>query len=93
MILMAIDRQWQEHLETMEELREGVYLRAQGQKDPLVEYKNEAYELFTSLMEGIKQEALHQLFRSAAGLEAFVAQLQPTSVVDQLPRTKRPRKR
>jgi preprotein translocase subunit SecA len=75
MVLVAIDRRWQDHLETMDELREGVYLRAQGQKDPLVEYKNEAYELFVSLMDAIKQEALHNLFRSAAGLEAFLAQL------------------
>ena len=65
MILIAIDRHWQEHLEAMDELREGVYLRAQGQKDPLVEYKNEAYELFVTLMEEIKQEALHHLFRFA----------------------------
>ena len=42
----------------MEELREGVYLRAQGQKDPLVEYKNEAYGFFVSLMDEIKQESL-----------------------------------
>ena len=75
MVLVAIDRRWQDHLEAMDELREGVYLRAQGQKDPLVEYKNEAYELFVSLMDAIKQEALQNLFRSAASLEAFVAQL------------------
>ena len=75
MVLVAIDRLWQEHLDAMDELREGVYLRAQGQKDPLVEYKNEAYELFVTLMDAIKQEALHNLFRSAASLEAFLAQL------------------
>ena len=75
MVLVAIDRLWQEHLEAMDELREGVYLRAQGQKDPLVEYKNEAYELFVTLMDSIRQEALHNLFRSAAGLGAFLAQL------------------
>jgi len=46
--LAAIDRLWQEHLTDMEELREGVYLRAQGQKDPLVEYKNEGSEHLTS---------------------------------------------
>ena len=73
MVLVAIDRLWQEHLEAMDELREGVYLRAQGQKDPLVEYKNEAYELFVNLMDSIRQEALHNLFRSAAGIRALLA--------------------
>jgi preprotein translocase subunit SecA len=59
----------------MDALREGVGLRAQGQKDPLIEYKNEAYELFVTLMDSIKREALQNLFRSAANLEAFLKQL------------------
>jgi preprotein translocase subunit SecA len=75
MVLVAIDKQWQAHLYNMDALREGVGLRAQGQKDPLVEYKNEAYNLFVSLMDSIKQEALQNLFRSAANLEAFLRQL------------------
>ncbi|MES2924997.1 MAG: preprotein translocase subunit SecA [Verrucomicrobiota bacterium] len=75
MVLVAIDRQWQEHLTNMDELREGVYLRSQGQKDPLVEYKNEGYDLFVNLMDTIKLDALQNLFRSAASLEAFLAQL------------------
>jgi preprotein translocase subunit SecA len=75
MVLNAIDKQWQEHLNDMDELREGVYLRAQGQKDPLVEYKNEACDLFVILMDAIKQESLHNLFRSASSPEAFLAQL------------------
>ena len=75
MVLMAIDRKWQEHLEAMDELREGVYLRSQGQKDPLVEYKIEAYELFVTLMDTIRQDSLHNLFRSSASMEAFFAQL------------------
>ena len=75
MVLAAIDKQWQEHLYSMDALREGVGLRAQGQKDPLIEYKNEAYELFVTLMDSIKREALQNLFRSAANLEAFLKQL------------------
>src|SRR5204862_6130670 len=55
---------------------EAVYLRAYGQKDPLVEYKNEAYEMFTELMGNIKGEILHNLFRSTSNLEAFGAFLQ-----------------
>jgi preprotein translocase subunit SecA len=75
MVLVAIDKQWQEHLYRMDALREGVGLRAQGQKDPLVEYKNEAYNLFVTLMDSIRQEALQNLFRSAGNLEAFLRQL------------------
>ena len=75
MVLVAIDRQWQQHLNAMDELREGVYLRAQGQKNPLVEYQNEACDLFVILMDAIKQDALHNLFRSSASLDAVLAQL------------------
>ena len=70
-ILNAIDRLWQEHLYAMDSLREAVYLRAYGQKDPLVEYKTEAYEMFTELMSNIKSEVLHNLFRSTSNLMAF----------------------
>jgi preprotein translocase subunit SecA len=70
-ILNAIDRLWQEHLYAMDSLREAVYLRAYGQKDPLIEYKNEAYEMFTDLMASIKGEILHNLFRSTSNLMAF----------------------
>jgi preprotein translocase subunit SecA len=75
MVLVAIDKQWQAHLYNMDALREGVGLRAQGQKDPLIEYKNEAYNLFVTLMDSIKQEALTNLFRSASNLEDFLRQL------------------
>ena len=70
-ILNAIDRLWQEHLYAMDSLREGVHLRAYGQKDPLVEYKNEGYEMFVELMTSIKKEVLHNLFRSTSNLQAF----------------------
>ena len=70
-ILNAIDRLWQEHLYAMDSLREGVHLRAYGQKDPLIEYKNEAYDMFVELMANIKNEVLHNLFRSTSNLQAF----------------------
>ena len=70
-VLNAIDRLWQEHLYGMDALREGVHLRAYGQKDPLIEYKNEAYEMFVELMATIKNEILHNLFRSASNLQSF----------------------
>ena len=70
-ILNAIDRLWQEHLYAMDGLREGIYLRSYGQKDPLVEYKAEAYEMFSQLMASIKNEVLSNLFRSTTNLMAF----------------------
>ncbi|HXY60408.1 MAG TPA: preprotein translocase subunit SecA [Chthoniobacterales bacterium] len=70
-ILNAIDRLWQEHLYAMDALREGVYLRGYAQKDPLVEYKTEAYDMFVELMTNIKNEVLHNLFRSTTNLRAF----------------------
>jgi preprotein translocase subunit SecA len=69
--LTAIDRLWQEHLYGMDGLREGVYLRAYGQKDPLIEYKQEAFKMFEDLMAGIADEVLHNLFRSTSNIMAF----------------------
>jgi len=70
-LLNAIDRLWQEHLYAMDGLREGVYLRAYGQKDPLVEYKSEAYKMFVELMDRIRGEVLNNLFRSTTNLASF----------------------
>jgi preprotein translocase subunit SecA len=70
-LLNAIDRLWQEHLYAMDGLREGIYLRSYGQKDPLIEYKTEAYEMFSQLMASIKSEVLSNLFRSTTNLMAF----------------------
>ncbi len=70
-LLNAVDRLWQEHLFAMDSLREGIQLQRIGQKDPLVEYKNEAYSMFVELMANIKFEVLHNLFRSTSNLQAF----------------------
>jgi preprotein translocase subunit SecA len=70
-ILSAIDRLWQEHLYAMDALRNSIGLRAYGQKDPLIEYKAEAYTIFQELMGNIKGEICHNLFRSASSLMAF----------------------
>ena len=70
-VLNAIDKLWQEHLFGMDALREGIQLQRIGQKDPLVEYKNEAYSMFVELMSNIKFEVLHNLFRSTSNLQAF----------------------
>jgi preprotein translocase subunit SecA len=70
-ILSAIDQLWQEHLYNMDSLRTGIGLRGYGQRDPLVEYKSEAYKLFEELMANINHDIVSNLFRSASSLEAF----------------------
>ena len=70
-ILTAIDRLWQEHLYEMDSLRYSIGLRGYGQRDPLIEYKAEAYKIFDELMVSIKSEICHNIFRSASSLMAF----------------------
>jgi preprotein translocase subunit SecA len=70
-ILSAIDKLWQEHLYEMDSLRYSIGLRAHGQRDPLIEYKAEAYKVFEELMVSIKSEICHNIFRSASSLMAF----------------------
>ena len=70
-MLTAIDKLWQEHLYTMDGLRNSIGLRAYGQRDPLLEYKAEAFGLFEELMVSIKTEICHNIFRSASSLMAF----------------------
>ncbi|MFC1646092.1 preprotein translocase subunit SecA [Candidatus Omnitrophota bacterium] len=64
--LQVVDMRWKEHLYTMDSLREGIGLRAYGNKDPLIEYKNEAYIMFQQLIERIKKEIVEFLFRVQA---------------------------
>ena len=70
-ILSAIDKLWQEHLYEMDSLRYSIGLRAHGQRDPLIEYKAEAFKIFEELMVNIKTEICHNIFRSASSLGAF----------------------
>ena len=61
--LKTIDSAWLQHLETMEHLREGIGLRGYGQRDPLVEYKAEAYRLFNSLLAEIRFEVVNTVLK------------------------------
>ena len=70
-ILSAIDKLWQEHLYEMDSLRYSIGLRAHGQRDPLIEYKAEAFKILEELMVNIKTEVCHHIFRSASSLMAF----------------------
>ncbi len=62
-MLSVIDTKWKEHLREMDDLKEGINLRAYGQKDPLVEYKTEAFKLFLSLLENIRNEIVSFVFK------------------------------
>src|ERR1035437_1932749 len=62
-VLSVIDHKWKEHLREMDDLKEGIGLRAYGQKDPLVEYKGEAFKLFVSLLEQIRNEVVSFAFK------------------------------
>jgi preprotein translocase subunit SecA len=70
-MLNAIDSLYQEHLYAMDTLRQGVQLRSYGQRDPLVEYKQEAYGLFADLMDSMREQICSNVFRSATTLAAF----------------------
>jgi len=61
-ILSVLDRKWREHLYEMDYLRDGIGLRAMAQRDPLVEYQREGYDLFVAMMDAIKEETVGYLF-------------------------------
>ena len=61
-VLSVIDNKWREHLSEMDYLRAGIGLRAMGQRDPLVEYQREAYELFSDLVDSVKRDTVRYLF-------------------------------
>ncbi len=65
--LTAIDHLWMDHIDQIEDLRQGIELRAYGQRDPVVEFKNEAYNLFESLIDRIDEELSHRIFRIDVG--------------------------
>ncbi len=62
-VLSVIDRKWREHLYEMDALRDGIGLRAVGQRDPLTEYQREAYDSFAAMMSGVKEEAVTYVMR------------------------------
>jgi preprotein translocase subunit SecA len=70
-VIRSLDRRWQDHLTEMEELRRSVNLRSYGQKDPLSEYKSEAYGFFEELMNNVRTEICNAVFRTATNQEAF----------------------
>ena len=63
-IFKTIDQKWKEHLHAMDQLREGINLRAYGQKNPLVEYKHEGYAMFSDMLSDTNQETMKRIFRT-----------------------------
>ena len=68
-VLSVLDRKWREHLYEMDYLREGIGLRAMAQRDPLVEYQREGYDMFVTMMESIKEESVGFIFNLEVQLE------------------------
>jgi preprotein translocase subunit SecA len=68
-VLSVLDRKWREHLYEMDYLQEGIGLRAMAQRDPLVEYQREGYDMFNVMMDGIKEESVGYLFNLEVQVE------------------------
>src|SRR4029453_16798087 len=68
-LLAVIDRKWREHLYEMDYLQEGISLRAYAQRDPVVEYQREGFDMFNQMMEGIKEEGVGFLFNLGGQVE------------------------
>ena len=77
-LLDVVDSKWKDHLRNMDNLREGIGLRAYGQKDPLVEYKREAFEAFQEMIHVIKEDTLEFIFRVQPAIRAS-ADFQPAN--------------
>ncbi|MEI6149046.1 MAG: preprotein translocase subunit SecA [bacterium] len=86
-MLQAIDLHWQDYLRSMDGLRQGVGLRAYGQRDPLVEYKREAYDMFANLMDDIREDICSKMFRASGSVltfERFMNQLPRQMIHDEV---------
>ncbi|MCM3924270.1 preprotein translocase subunit SecA [Frankia sp. AiPs1] len=87
-VLAVLDRKWREHLYEMDYLQEGIGLRAMGQRDPLVEYQREGFDMFQTMMEGIKEESVRLLFNvevQIAGQETEAAPAESVAVAPAVP--------
>ena len=71
-LLQVVDSRWKDHLYSMDGLREGIGLRAYGQRDPLIEYQHEAYAMFMDMIDRIKEETLEYLFKIKTAKEETV---------------------
>jgi preprotein translocase subunit SecA len=79
LLLTTIDKQWKEHLYNMDGLREGIYLRAYGQVDPLLAYKQEGYKAFAEMMGSIKDDVVTTFFRMTIAVPSVLMRPQSRS--------------
>ncbi len=87
-LLRVVDSKWMEHLDAMDNLREGVGLRAYGQNDPLVEYKTEAYDMYQNMVGAIREEVIRIMFHMQVAPEDVVSlDAIPQEVVQAAPRS------
>ena len=80
-LLHVIDTKWKEHLYSMDQVKDGISLRALGQRDPLVEYKKEGFSMFKTMYASINHEVAAMIFR----LQAMPQELRPRSVFSAIP--------
>ena len=81
-MLKVVDSKWMEHLDAIDMLKEGIGLRAYGQKNPLVEYKFEAYDMFESMKEAITDETIMYLYRIQINVETIAEEEPVDHLVD-----------
>ncbi|UCC66435.1 MAG: preprotein translocase subunit SecA [Deltaproteobacteria bacterium] len=77
-LLQTVDSQWKDHLLNIDHLKEGIGLRGYGQKNPLLEYKREGYEMFVDMLATVREDAVHKLFAVQLAEEEEVPTLQDT---------------
>ena len=82
-VIATVDRLWREHLYEMDYLKEGIGLRAMGQRDPLVEYKDEGAKMFQAMMERIREESVQQVFAFAKQFDKALEQAREKGLFDQ----------
>jgi preprotein translocase subunit SecA len=78
-MLNAIDTAWRSHLYEMDYLQEGIGLRAMAQRDPLVEYQNEGFHLFTSMLEQIKENVVHMFLNLNINIQEDIKAIESES--------------
>jgi preprotein translocase subunit SecA len=81
-LLSVLDRKWREHLYEMDYLQEGIGLRAMAQRDPLVEYQREGYELFAAMMDGIKEELASLVFNVQVSVEGDGSEIKAAGITE-----------
>lgn len=82
-MLQVVDSKWMDHLDSMDMLREGIGLRAYGQKDPLVEYKREGFEMFQAMIDSIQDEIIRYMMRVTPQVKEEVAE-EPRNITENL---------